>query len=265
MIVAAVRALESERTDRLFFDPYARVLAGEEGFAIFDQANKELGEQPPAVQLRVRFIDDRVLKFVADGGRQIVIAAAGMDARAYRLNLASDIRVFEIDRAEVLDYKRQKLSTVPGGAPRATCTRIEVASDLRENWEAKLENAGFKKNERTLWVVEGLLMYLDEPSVLSLFSNISFLSAKGSIMLFDLMSKSLLNAPYMQKQLEILGGLGAPWKYGNDEPEKFMSEFGWSAAATQPGEVMPARWPFPVAPRSVPNVPRSFFVEAVKS
>jgi hypothetical protein len=49
-----------------------------------------------------------------------------------------------------------------------------------------------------------------------------------------------------------------------NEPEEFMEKIGWIAIGTMPGEFAPDRWPFPAAPRSVPNVPRSFFVEARK-
>ncbi|HYG82616.1 MAG TPA: hypothetical protein VD861_19635, partial [Pyrinomonadaceae bacterium] len=78
----------------------------------------------------------------------------------------------------------------------------------------------------------------------------------------DVVGRSLLDAPQMAKQLNFLEQLGAPWRFGVDEPEKFTGQFGWDAAATQPGEVAPARWPFPTAPRHVPDVPRIFFVEA---
>jgi hypothetical protein len=68
----------------------------------------------------------------------------------------------------------------------------------------------------------------------------------------------------MAKLLQFSEKLGAPWRFGVDEPEKFVEQFGWTAAATQPGEVEPARWPFPNAPRHIPDVPRIFFVEARK-
>lgn len=68
----------------------------------------------------------------------------------------------------------------------------------------------------------------------------------------------------MKKQLDFLKSIGAPWKFGVNEPEKFMETFNWKAVATQAGEFAPTRWPFPTAPRHIPNIPRGFFVEAVK-
>jgi methyltransferase (TIGR00027 family) len=261
LLVAAVRAVETNRSEnegRLFSDPFAEVLAGSEGFSILAQARAEVGEQPSVV-LRTRYIDDRISEGLAQGIRQIVTLAAGMDARAYRLSFPEGTRVFELDRPEVLSYKQEKLGdTLPH------CIRHAVGVDLREEWQSKLIEAGMNTAERTLWLVEGLLLYLDEAAVLTLFEKIDSLSVENSILLFDVLGRSLLDAPQMAKQLHFAEKLGAPWRFGVDEPEKFMDQFGWKAAATQPGEVDPARWPFPTAPRHIPNVPRLFFVEARK-
>lgn len=261
LLTAAIRAVETNRSEnegRLFTDPLAEVLAGSEGFAILEQVRAEMGDQPGIV-LRTRYVDDRIIQGLAQGIRQIVILAAGMDTRAYRLSFPDGTRVFELDRPEVLSYKQEKL-----GETLPHCMRHTVGVDLREEWQSKLIQAGMNPAERTLWLVEGLLLYLDEADVLTLFEKINSLSVSKSILLFDLLGRSLLDSPLMAKQLHCAEKLGAPWRFGVDEPEKFMERFGWTALATQPGEVDPARWPFPTAPRHVPNVPRYFFVEACK-
>ena len=261
LLTAAIRAVETNRSEnegRLFTDPFAEVLAGSEGFSILEQVLAEVGEQHGIV-LRTRYFDDRIMHGLALGSRQIVILAAGMDTRAYRLSFPDGTRVFELDRPDVLSYKQEKLgNTLPH------CIRHTVGVDLREEWPSKLIQAGMSTTERTLWLVEGLLIYLEEAAVVTLFEKIDSLSAPNSILLFDVLGRSLLDAPFMAKQLHFLEKLGAPWHFGSDEPEKFMEQFGWKAVATQPGEVDPARWHFPTAPRHVPNVPRIFFVEARK-
>ena len=261
LLVAAVRAVETNRSEnegRLFTDPFAEALAGSEGFSILEQVRREVGEQP-SIPLRTRYFDDRISEGLAQGIRQIVILAAGMDARAYRLSFPDGTRVFELDRPEVLSYKQEKL-----GNTLAHCMRYTVGVDLREEWQSRLIQAGMNPAERTLWLAEGLLIYLDEAAVFTLFEKIDSLSVPNSILLFDVLGRSLLDAPQMAKQLHFSEKLGAPWRFGVDEPEEFMEHFGWKAVATQPGEVDPARWPFPTAPRHVPDVPRIFFVEACK-
>lgn len=259
LLVAAMRAAETQRSEsegRLFMDPFAEKLAGSEGAALLQKAIAESGDQP-AITIRTRFIDEKVLDAVNSGIRQIVMLAAGMDARAYRLSLPKDTRIFELDRPEVLNYKNEKLATA-----QPLCTRIPIAADLREEWTGLLRQAGFNEGEPTLWMVEGLLMYLSEGEVSSLFERINQLVSPQDRMVFDILSRTLLGAPHMKKQLHFLESLGAPWKFGTDEPEAFMARFGWTATMTQAGEFMPSRWPFPTAPRSVPNIPRGFFAEA---
>jgi methyltransferase (TIGR00027 family) len=261
LLIAAIRAVETNRSEndgRLFTDPFAEVLAGSEGFSILEQVIAEVGEQP-SIPLRTRYFDERIKQACAQGIRQIVILAAGMDTRAYRLPFPDGTRVFELERPEVLSYKQEKL-----GDALPHCVRHTVGVDLREEWQSKLIQVGMNTTERTLWLVEGLLVYLEEAAVLTLFEKINSLSVSNSILLFDVLGRSLLDAPLMAKQLHFLEKLGAPCRFGVDEPEKFMEQFGWNAVATQPGEVDPARWHFPTAPRHVPNVPRIFFVEARK-
>lgn len=261
LLTAAMRAVESKRSEaegRFFSDPYAELLAGSEGMALLQKALAESGDQP-AIAVRTKYMDEKINESLHRGIRQIVIIAAGMDTRAYRLLLPAGTRVFELDRKEVLAYKHEKLSNT-----KPLCERQALAVDLQEDWPTHLLKSSFKSGEPTLWLVEGLLMYLEESQVKALFTKINSLSSPKDVMLFDVLGRSLLDAPFMKKQLEFLSNMGAPWRFGEDEPEQLMKKFGWEAKATLPGEFAPSRWPFPTPPRSVPNVPRSFFVEAYK-
>ena len=261
LLTAAMRAAETRRTDhegRLFNDPYAELLAGDEGTSLLQRAIAHSGEQP-VIAIRTFFIDEKIKKALKEGVRQIVMLAAGMDTRAYRLSFPEGTRIFEIDRQEVLDYKKDKLGKTP-----THCERTAIAVDLREEWQNQLVEAGFKSQEQTLWLVEGLLMYLEESQVMTLMNQINSLSSAKDILIFDILSCSLLDAPFMQSQLEFLASIGAPWKFGTNEPVEMMKKLGWSAQASQAGEVAPTRWPFPVVPLHIPNVPRGFFIEAQK-
>lgn len=261
LLVAAMRAAESKRSEaegRLFIDPYAEVLAGNTGMELMQRAINEVGDQS-AIAVRTAYMDEKFNKAINAGVKQIVIIAAGMDSRAYRLNFPKDVVVFELDQPEVLKYKSEKLKDA-----KPKCLRSEIAVDLRDEWQDKLLKAGFKKGEKTLWSVEGLLMYLEESEVITLIERINTLSSKEDMMLFDIFTRDLLDAPYMQSQMAFLSSMNAPWKFGVNDPEGFMRKFSWSVDLIMPGEYCPDRWPFPVAPRHVPNIPRSFFVEAIK-
>lgn len=143
LLTAAMRAAESLRSEsegRLFFDPYAEMLAGEEGKELRQRAISESGDQP-AIAVRTHFMDQKILEGVGAGVRQIIILAAGMDTRAYLLPFPKDTKVLELDQQEVLDYKNEKLK---GFEPKCLLTRVAV--DLRMDWQKQLTQNGFDRH-----------------------------------------------------------------------------------------------------------------------
>ena len=262
LLTAAMRAVETRRSEsegRLFSDPYAEVLAGAEGFSLLENAIAASGDQP-AIAIRTAYMDSKIGSAIKEGVRQFVFLAAGMDSRAFRMTFPNGTKIFELDRKEVFNYKQDKLGNI-----KPNCERITLAVDLKNEWKNQLLEAGFKTNEPTLWLVEGLLMYLEESQVINLLNQINQLASKNNIMLFDILTRTLIEAPFMQNQLKYLESIGAPWYFGVNEPEEFMKKFGWDSVATQAGEFAPTRWPFPTAPRSMSNVPRGFYIEARKA
>ena len=105
LLVAAIRAMESTREDRLFTDPYADKLAGDTGRALLAAAIAETGERSMVqIVVRTRFLDDALLRAVRVAD-QVVILAAGMDARAYRLAWPDGAAVYELDQPAVIAAK----------------------------------------------------------------------------------------------------------------------------------------------------------------
>jgi methyltransferase (TIGR00027 family) len=254
--VAAWRADESERPDALFHDPYARALAGPEGFEVLEAAREVAVIEAPFVPIRTVFFDQRIVH-----RSQVVLLAAGMDARAYRLNWPRGARVFEVDLPEVLELKGRRL-----GRARPACTRIAVPVDLAGDWPAALTGRGFRQELPTVWLLEGLLLYLDERLVGSLLARLDALSAPGSMVLADVIGRTMLLMPQLEPLLDFVRELGAPWLFGTDDPEELLEPLGWDVTAHDLGAFAfeMGRWPFPVIPTWIPGVPRSFLVEATR-
>ena len=84
--VAVYRAMETERSDALFSDPYARRLAGERGQAIVDAMPRGKSMSWPMV-VRTAVMDEIIMRCVQQGARTVLNLAAGLDARPYRLPL----------------------------------------------------------------------------------------------------------------------------------------------------------------------------------
>jgi methyltransferase (TIGR00027 family) len=193
VMVAAARARETESPHPLIRDPYARVLVAGADTGVWasflDPAMQErvAAADPHAAALfanmlgylavRTLFFDTFFADAAASGIRQMVILAAGLDSRAYRLSWPPGTVVYEIDQPKVLEYKAATL-TEHGAAPHAD--RREVAVDLRGDWPAALRAAGFDPASPTAWLAEGLLMYLPAEAQDRLFEQIGELSAPGS-------------------------------------------------------------------------------------
>ncbi|MCV7421632.1 SAM-dependent methyltransferase [Mycobacterium yunnanensis] len=186
-MVAAQRALGHR--EKLIEDPYAeplvravgvdlftRMLDGDVDFTAIDPAYTPRRAAEGMV-VRTRFFDQMFLDGAADGVRQAVILAAGLDARGYRLPWPDGTVVYEVDQPEVIAFKTTTLGDI-GAEP--TATHRTVAVDLRDDWPKALQDNGFDSTQPTSWSAEGLLIYLPPEAQDKLFDHITALSAPGS-------------------------------------------------------------------------------------
>ncbi|MBV8178634.1 MAG: class I SAM-dependent methyltransferase [Mycobacterium sp.] len=188
LFVATARALEAQKPDPLVIDPFAEVFCR----AVGGNAADVLDGKVPEHQLKTpdwgeHFVNfqgartkyfDNYFRQAADAGvRQVVILAAGLDSRAYRLPWPDQTTIFELDRPQVLDFKREVL-TEQGANPNAE--RREVAIDLREDWPQALRDSGFDAAKSSAWIAEGLLIYLPAAAEEQLFTGIDALAAPAS-------------------------------------------------------------------------------------
>lgn len=190
VMVAAARAVETGAADPLIRDEFARVLVTAAGPAWARLASPDLdwigddehGRRSHRLAcdyqaVRTHFFDEYFSGATGAGIRQVVILAAGLDSRAYRLNWPAGTTVYEIDQPAVLHYKTSTLESA-GAAP--TATRRPIAVDLREDWPAALTAAGFDRSQPTAWLAEGLLPYLPADAQNRLFDMVAALSAPAS-------------------------------------------------------------------------------------
>jgi methyltransferase (TIGR00027 family) len=224
--IAAARALETARPDRLFNDPWAELLAGESG-----KASLEAADYNPFLPVRTRYFDDRILG-AARMGSQIVLLGAGLDTRAFRLTLPVSCTVFEIDHAEAFAEKEAILRTA---IPR--CERRCVHADLSGPWTSALLDSGFDRRTPTVWVAEGLFFYLTDADAESLVRDAAALSAGGSTFLADIFGTGLLALEGMAPLVAARKSAGRPLPFCTDSPETLFRAGGWSdSAVVQPGQ-----------------------------
>jgi methyltransferase (TIGR00027 family) len=226
---AEMRAEESARPDRLFDDPYASafVTAAPPLFpdipSISDSAElAALIEASIAeVAIRTRFYDDYLSAACASGCHQVVLLAAGLDARAFRLNWSTGVQLFELDLPEVFAFKEKVLRQQRA---ESKCTRSAVAVDLREDWPARLTAAGFEPKAATAWLAEGLLPYLANDDALRLLTAVGELSTGGSQLSFEYDDSTLSQARAMPGMQEV----ASMWRGGlNEDPEAWLTRHDW--------------------------------------
>lgn len=258
---ASVRARESRRQDRLFEDPWAEALAGQIGA---DWIAQRSADSVIAIILRTRFFDDFLQRITTQPDlRQIVLVAAGLDTRAYRLAWPEHTRLFELDQAAVL--KRKQLVLDQAGA-HPKCDRRAIGADLTANWKADLLDAGFQPDRPSGWLLEGLLFYLPNETVTQLLDVVTELAATGSWLGFDVINSSMLTSPLTQTWVQMQANSGAPWIGTMDHPHEFLAARGWKATLTQAGQpdAHHGRWPYPIIPVEMPNMPHNWLITAQK-
>ncbi len=244
LFVAAARALAGRRPDPLAVDPFAEIFLRAAGAEWADLLDGKAPDQPllapgfgevfqTFLEARTKYFDDYCAAASAAGVRQVVILAAGLDARAYRLPWPDGTVVYELDQPSVLAFKQQTLAA-HGDEPRAE--RREVPVDLREDWPKALRAKGFDVTAPTAWLVEGLLPYLPAVAVDQLFEHIILISAPGSriaIEELDVVPEPTRAALAEQPELPLNGG--ADWVHliyneQRSDAAQWFGAHGWHTA-----------------------------------
>ena len=193
---------------------------------------------------RTRFIDGALERAVAAGAAQVLIPGAGLDSHAYRCrDLLAGVRVFEVDRPETLEFKKQRVDEALGGPP-ANLTYVPL--DLEnEEMPAALARYGYDANRRTFVILEGVTMYVPEPALRALFGFIAS-HPKGSSVVFDFASRPMIEGikkidiakvpPVARPSLERFLALieNEPWLFGFpvDGETEFLASVGLTLRET---------------------------------
>lgn len=189
-MVAAARAAATRRPQPVITDDFAEPLVRAVGLDVFTRlASGELdtndlengvgfARMVDTFAARGRFFDDYFAAAGKAGLQQVVIVASGLDARPYRLRWPAGTTVYEIDQPEVIAFKTATLAEL-GAAPTAELRTVGI--DLRDDWPAALQEAGFDPAQPTAWLAEGVLIgWLPPEAEVRILDSIIPLSAEGS-------------------------------------------------------------------------------------
>ncbi len=268
--VAAARAAETESDNPLIHDPFARAFleaAGDSKWTLVVNPAMaaeldDLEEIVPELRayrqvmvdfmaVRTAFFDEYFLEAVDSGIRQVVILAAGLDARAWRLPWPDGTIVYELDQPKVLEFKSTTLQR-QGAQP--TAQLVSVAVDLRHDWPTALQQAGFDASLPSAWSAEGLLRYLPAQAQDLLLERVNALSPCDSRLAVNAPAKSAwdpaLNARRREQSQRVravmsrvldteVPDLDDLW-YPEERTDAtdWLGEHGWEASATGMAEML---------------------------
>ena len=180
---------------------------------------------------RTRYVDDYLTACIREGLKQLVISGAGYDSRAYRFGeLKEKVRVFEIDHPATQSVKIEKVRRIFGSLPdHITYVPIDFN---KEKLDDRLFESGYDRNLKTMFIWEGVSMYLTAEAVDETLSFVTNNSGKGSSIIFNYILKSVLDGTcdleYVDK-IRKAHERREPFRFGIEEGtiDEFLSERGF--------------------------------------
>lgn len=221
--VATYRAMESERSDAIFRDPYARRLAGEKGEQIVASLKRGRQMAWPMI-VRTAVIDEMVTRLVADGVDTVVNLAAGLDTRPWRMDIPDTLRWFEVDLPGMVAYKREQMASI---APRCQLEMIEADLGDPGARGAALATA-MTGADCGLVISEGLLVYLPPTKVVELARALhGYPPLRWWIT--DIASPKIIKMMERRWGKDMWAG-NSPFLFAPEEGTAFFSPHGWREA-----------------------------------
>jgi methyltransferase (TIGR00027 family) len=220
--VAYFRAMETQRVDALFRDPYAERLAGERGAQIA-KAMAEDNKAEWSWVTRTYLFDTFLSRALQDGADLVLNLGAGLDSRPYRMELNATLQWVEVDFAEILSYKEGILAN-----DRPRCRLARVALDLFDvQGRRALFSALHEQHKKIVVVSEGLLLYFAPADVAALASDLA-LGKHFQSWIVDL--ASTIQLILMQRGIgRHLSEANAGFKFGPPEGADFFKPYGWES------------------------------------
>jgi len=132
-----------------------------------------------SIVARARFIEDLVVEQAGRGVKQYVILGAGLDTFAQRRpEIASRLRIFEVDQPSPQAWKRQRLIELGFGIPE-WLRLVPVDFEAGDSWWQRLKTAGFDAGQPAIVASTGVSMYLTKDAIAATLRQVAAL-APGS-------------------------------------------------------------------------------------
>jgi methyltransferase (TIGR00027 family) len=155
-----------------------------------------------SIVARARYIEDMVAEQAGRGLSQYVILGAGLDSFAQRRpELASRLKIFEVDRPGPQAWKRRRLAELGFGVPDCLCF-VPVDFEANESWRDGLLAAGFDDSKPAVVVSTGVSMYLSQDANMAALRQVAAF-APGTMLAMTFLLPLELADPGIRPALEM--------------------------------------------------------------
>ena len=167
---------------------------------------------------RTKFIDKIIKENNFD---QIVILGAGFDSRFIRF-YNPKTKFFEID---IKSTQKNKIELIKKSKYKINENIFFIPADLnQQEVNQKLLSKNFSSNLKTLFIIEGLTMYLHPSAVDKLFKSIIKISSSNSEIIFDFIHQKIVKNKESEAT-KTVSSLGEKWTFGIDNPNTFLQKY----------------------------------------
>ena len=188
-----------------------------------------------SIVARSRFIEDFVEAEAGKEIKQYVILGAGLDTFAQRRpEIASQFEVYEIDQAETLEWKKQRLIELGYGLPK-WLHFVPVDFEAGLSWWEQLLIAGFDKSQPAFVACTGVTMYLSTEAILSTLRRIASFAPGSKMAMSFLLPPELIDEedrPIQQASEKGARAAGTPFRsyFTPQEMLSLVNEAGFKEA-----------------------------------
>jgi methyltransferase (TIGR00027 family) len=214
---AAAKAFEHSLSpeQRIIEDPYAKYYGGEIGMKMVAWMQAINPSIRKAIVLRARFMDDYSCQCLNEGFEQVVLLGAGYDSRCLRLDEFRSAKIFELDLDSTQVIKKTLTRRLLGKLPDNV---VYVSLDFsKDSVTEKLIRAGFRKHAKTLFIWEGVTLFLNKDIVQETLGRLTEMGA-GNRVVFDFLPPELIDNETEYKGnrelLELCAAVQEPLTFG---------------------------------------------------
>ncbi len=224
--VAHYRAIESERPDSLFKDPFARILVGDRSLRVGKMQSEASKWAHWTVVMRTYIIDQMIKDLISKGVTTFLNLGAGLDSRPYRMNLPAEVQWIEVDFPHIIEHKRVQLEKF-----NPSCKLETIALDLsnrvlRQSFFEELA----QKHPKIAVLTEGVLPYLTEEQVSELSEDL-IRHSSFKYWICEYISEKSYRYLKDPKRMDALKN--APFQFYPEDWMRFFGERGWHIIQSQ--------------------------------